>query len=111
MLERGLWHCYYGVGVMHMTRTTIMLPAKLKARAQVAAKRERVSLGHFVRDAIERRLLAARADDPLFAEVSLSSDDWPADVAQNHEKYLQGLLEERHLHGSGAGRRSRRKAS
>ncbi len=93
-----------------MKRTTIMLPRKLKAQADHLAKSQGISLGELIRDALSRSLdtRKRRERDPLFADTAAVADDWPADVAANHDKYLLKILEEQHLHGR---RRSKRKAS
>jgi hypothetical protein len=82
-----------------MRRTTIMLPAALKSRAARQARSEGISLGELIRDSVERRLAArqtSREHDPLFADEVTFKDDWPGDVAENHDKYLLKLLEEQY---------------
>ena len=39
-----------------MDRTTIMLPPELKIRASNQAKKERISLGQFIREALKKSL-------------------------------------------------------
>lgn len=77
-----------------MHRTTLMLPVELKIRAQRQAREEGVSLGEFIRQAIESRLdasvAARRAADPLFADAAVYSGDAPSDSAAEHDRYLYG---------------------
>lgn len=75
-----------------MTRTTIMLPEDLKLRAQEAARRLGVSLGELIRESLESRLEArgARQDDPLFEDVPVYHGDVPADISEEHDRYLYG---------------------
>jgi hypothetical protein len=73
-----------------MVRTTIMLPAKLKARAAREARNHGVSLGQFIRSSMEDRL--SRPDrparDPLLADDFVFTDNLPPDVSANLDKYL-----------------------
>lgn len=79
-----------------MHRTTIMLPPELKLRAQQLAKREGVSLGDLIRRALDAWIRAPRDASPSSVEDSLLADDavWtgdvPADLSQNHDRYLYG---------------------
>ena len=79
-----------------MKRTTIMLPATLKRKAEAEAKRSRISLGSFIRQSIEQSLKSngSRSEDPLFHNIDdlIFTDDGPPDVAENHDKYLTKLL-------------------
>jgi len=91
-----------------MTRTTIMLPTSLKSRAARQARNEGISLGELIRDSVEKRLAAkqtVRQEDPLFADDETFKDDWPADVSENHDKYLLKLLEKQHAPGRSRVRR------
>lgn len=75
-----------------MHRTTLMLPPELKIRAQQQARKLGVSLGEFIRRAIEARLddsrQAERAADPLFADDAVFTGDAPSDAAAEHDLYL-----------------------
>lgn len=75
-----------------MTRTTIMLPERLKARAQERARELGVSLGELVRDSLEQRLdvPADRLQDPLFAEAPVYHGPAPKDLSEEHDRYLYG---------------------
>lgn len=76
-----------------MHRTTLMLPPDLKGRAQQQAREQGVSLGEFVRRAIESQLNGSgavlRAADSLFADAVFTGDA-PADSAAEHDRYLYG---------------------
>ncbi len=75
-----------------MHRTTIMLPPDLKARAQRRAQELGVSFGELMRQALESELAASqgrtRGDDPLFADDAIFSGEAPADLSENHDRYL-----------------------
>ncbi len=76
-----------------MDRTTIMLPATLKAKVVSSARNEGVSLGEFIRSSIEIRLkmtkqTSLKKRDPFYAQSSVFSGDCPTDLAQNHDDYL-----------------------
>ena len=77
-----------------MHRTTLMLPSDLKIQAQQQARMQGVSLGEFIRRAIEAQLrgsgAAQRAADPLFADGAVFTGDAPADSAAEHDRYLYG---------------------
>ena len=76
-----------------MKRTTIMLPPKLKLKAQQRANALGMSLGKFIRAAIEKSLELPPATleaDPIFDDVEVYSGDVPKDLAENHDKYLYG---------------------
>jgi hypothetical protein len=78
-------------GASDMKRTTVMLPAELHARATARARREGVSLGELIREALAARLKerrGKRAEDPLFADRAVYDGPVPADVSANHDKYL-----------------------
>ena len=76
-----------------MLRTTIMIPADLKHRAEQQARRSGVSLGEFVREAL-RAAVSERDDgtpeDPLFADTAVYDGESPSDSARNHDRYLYG---------------------
>ena len=81
-----------------MHRTTLMLPPDLKLQAQRKAREQGISLGEFIRRAIESRLegsrQAERAEDPMFADVAVWTGDVPSDSAAEHDRYLYGDFEE-----------------
>jgi hypothetical protein len=81
-----------------MKRTTLMLPAKLKAKAQREAKRQGVSLGQFIRVSMEAHLNVSSGNgkhlDPFFDDTFVITGPGPTDVAENHDKYLEQSLEE-----------------
>lgn len=74
-----------------MHRTTIMLPAELKARAVKRAKAMGISLGDLIRDSLAAALRNGkkRQDiDPFFADTVVYDGPAPKDGAKNHDHYL-----------------------
>ena len=79
-----------------MQRTTIMLPATLKARALQRAEGLGISLGEFIR----RSLMAAATQhsrskgqqDPLFADTAVFRGAAPRDLSRQHDRYLYGKV-------------------
>jgi hypothetical protein len=74
-----------------MKRTTVLLPAELKNRAEQSAGRLGISLGELIREALAERLLALdrpRSEDPLFKEPAYFHGPAPSDIAENHDDYL-----------------------
>ena len=84
---------------VEMNRTTVMFPPVLKRKAVAAAKRQGISLGRFIRQSVEQsleKLNGRRVRDPLFDDDFVYEDDGPADLAANHDKYLDKMLLEEH---------------
>ena len=77
-----------------MRRTSIMLPDDLKVRALKRAGTMGISLGRFIREALERALERPdgdeSSDDPLFADDEVFLEETPVDLARNHDDYLYG---------------------
>jgi len=77
-----------------MLRTTIMLPTALKQRAEARARQLHVSLGEFLRQAVERQLereeLAETGQDPLAGNAYIIHEPSPAQVSENIDRYLYG---------------------
>ncbi|MFH0844616.1 MAG: CopG family transcriptional regulator [Pseudomonadota bacterium] len=77
-----------------MDRTTIMLPPDLKIRASNQAKKRGMSLGRFIRDALENSLdnenSERNAADALFLDSAVFEGKTPKDLSSNHDKYLYG---------------------
>ncbi len=77
-----------------MQRTTILLPAVLKAKALRRAREQGISLDEFLCRAVEASLADAgetpRKADPLFSDVSVYDGPVPADLAANHDDHLYG---------------------
>jgi hypothetical protein len=74
-----------------MLRTTIMLPPELKRRAVLRARAEGVSLGELIRRSLESAIRdgpGTRGRDPLFADGEMYNGEVPADVVENHDRYL-----------------------
>ena len=77
-----------------MDRTTIMLPPELKTRASIQAKKMRISLGQYIREALQKSLdMENRSeveDDPLFLDNAVFDSITPEDLASDHDRYLYG---------------------
>jgi len=78
-----------------MERTTIMLPPDLKAKVQKRAKYMGMSLGQYIREAVENSLEYLQREqsieeDPLFADDAIFAGKVPRDIAENHDQYLYG---------------------
>ena len=77
-----------------MDRTTIMLPPELKSRAANQAKKMRISLGQYIREALIKSLEMDSGrdanDDSLFLDNAVFNGTVPKDVTANHDRYLYG---------------------
>ena len=76
-----------------MTRTTIMLPQDLKARAIHLASEMGISLGQLIRESLENMLDVSRAvehEDPLFSDTAVFEGPCPLDLSKDHDRYLYG---------------------
>jgi hypothetical protein len=84
---RVLWRMYY---VAIMKRTTVMIPAELKARALRQARKRGVSLGSMIREALESNLDSAvdASEDPLFADMAVYGGPVPRNLSEAHDEYL-----------------------
>ena len=78
-----------------MKRTTIMLPAALRARAIERARRLGISMGELIRRSMEAMLVGSEegGDDPLVADGAVFDGPVPDDLARNHDRYLYGKKE------------------
>jgi len=78
-----------------MHRTTIMLPADLKARAVKRAKQMGLSLGEFIRDSLAAALKNGKNQrelDPFFADTAVYEGPAPKDGVKNLDHYLYDEL-------------------
>ena len=75
-----------------MQRTTVMIPADLKARADAWARAQGVSLGELVRDALFKVISSKERPqaDSLFADTAVFHGETPFDLARDHDRYLYG---------------------
>lgn len=74
-----------------MHRTTIMLPAKLKAQARRRAKQLGVSLADLIRQALSESLKTNHKDrDPFFSDHAVYDGPAPSDGSSNLDYYLYG---------------------
>ncbi len=75
-----------------MKRTTIHLPAELRAKAKRCAKERGVTLAELMRAALEREIGGAASADPLFRPLVGYNrlPDAPRALAENHDAYLYG---------------------
>ena len=58
------------------------------------AKKERISLGQFIREALKKSLDSENResiyDDPLFLDNAVFDGTTPVDLASDHDSYLYG---------------------
>lgn len=75
-----------------MKRTTVHLPADLRARAKRCARERGITLAELVRAALRREVREGRADDPLFRPMRgyRRRPGVPTDLSVNHEAFLDG---------------------
>ena len=77
-----------------MDRTTIMLPPELKIRASNQAKKKNISLGQFIREALNKYLDSENKtpdqNDPFLGDNAVFRAETPHDLASNHDEYLYG---------------------
>ena len=76
-----------------MKRTTIMLPDNLKNQVAHTARNMGISLGQFVREALEAKLWGSKLphmDDPLINDDVHCDAVANKDLAKNHDVYLYG---------------------
>ncbi len=74
-------------------RTVVVLPSRLKQRAEVRARKQKVSLDEIIRQALVKELAnpvpkRTGKRDPLFDNVPVYDGPVPADFSINHDKYL-----------------------
>jgi len=71
-----------------------MLPTDLKIKASNQAKKESISLGQFIREALKKSLDSenrkSTEDDPFFLDNAVFEGTTPEDLASNHDGYLYG---------------------
>lgn len=76
-----------------MKRTTIMLPDNLKNQVTQTARNMGISLGQFIREAVEAKLWGSklpRMDDPLLSDDAHCDTAANQDLAANHDACLYG---------------------
>ena len=77
-----------------MDRTTIMLPPELKTRASNQAKKMKISLGQYIREALKESLDSGNRpgvdEDSLFMDNAVFNGPTPEDLASDHDRYLYG---------------------
>ena len=77
-----------------MDRTTIMLPPELKTRASNQAKKMRISLGQYIREALQKSLDMENRpeanDDSFFLDKAVFNGPTPENLASDHDEYLYG---------------------
>jgi hypothetical protein len=73
-----------------MMRTTIMLPAALKARAERRARARGTSLGELIRVTLAAAVAERDDQDPLFSDDVAYGGPAPADLAAEHDRHLYG---------------------
>lgn len=77
-----------------MRRTTIMMPDDLRTKAMTRARSMGMSLGQFIRTALERALEdrnnTSPEEDPLLDDRAVFDGEVPSDISKNHDSYLYG---------------------
>jgi len=73
-----------------MHRTTILLPVELQRRAAREAAALGISLSELIRRRLEGEPDGEGAERPRFFTREAWRGAGPADVAENHDKYLYG---------------------
>jgi hypothetical protein len=77
-----------------MDRTTIMLPPELKIKAANQARKMRISLGEYIREALRKSLEVENGresdGDSLFLDDAVFDGATPEDLASDHDGYLYG---------------------
>lgn len=77
-----------------MHRTTVMIPTELKRRASEQAQLEDISLGEFMRRALEAAIQqngkTRAGDDPLLRDAAVFPGRTPHDLSTRHDAYLYG---------------------
>lgn len=77
-----------------MDRTTIMLPPELKIRAANQARKMRISLGQYIREALKKSLDMENGrgvdEDSLFMDNTVFDRAAPKNLASDHDEHLYG---------------------
>jgi uncharacterized membrane-anchored protein len=77
-----------------MHRTTILLPAALRAKAESVAKSRGITMSELIRrqlaTTVRGRKSSDRKSDPLFAPTKLMRAGGRGDIAARHDEYLYG---------------------
>ena len=77
-----------------MDRTTIMLPPELKTRASNQAKKMKISLGQYIREALKESLDSENRpgvdEDSLFMDNAVFDRAAPKNLASDHDEHLYG---------------------
>ncbi len=75
-----------------MQRTTIMLPQELKVRAANHSEKMGISLGQFIRQALQKEIDSAEdrngLQDCFYADKAVYQGDSPLDLSSEHDDYL-----------------------
>lgn len=71
-----------------------MLPPELKTRAANEAKKKKMSLGQYIREALRKSLeMEYRNEvehDTLFLDTAIFDGSTPEDLTSDHDRYLYG---------------------
>jgi hypothetical protein len=76
-----------------MKRTTIMLPERLKAKAERRARTQGISLSELIRESLAKSLAHSKtreSDQDPFLTDDATFVGGPRDLARNHDRYLYG---------------------
>ena len=66
----------------------IIVPADLQNKVEEQAKARGITVNDFVCESLERAVATTRADDSLFADSAVYSNNGSDDAATNHDDYL-----------------------
>jgi hypothetical protein len=81
---------YVVVNLMHMQRTTIMLPPDLRRKADREAKALGISLSELIRRRLAGNVESKTEERPRFFDRKPWQGAGPSDIAANHDQYLYG---------------------
>ena len=77
-----------------MHRTTIMLPAELKVRIANKARKMKISMGQYIREALKRSLdseyNSEKNEDPLYHDTEVYEEKTPRNLVTDHDSFLYG---------------------
>lgn len=84
--------CRHNISRTIVKRTSVMLPADLKARAMRTARERGISFGELLRRSLRAAVEdpATVHDDPVFADDAVFDGPAPTDLAAEHDGYLYG---------------------
>lgn len=79
--------CY----IVHMHRTTILLPENVRKAAQKEARKNGISLGELIRRRLVSGTEVASSAVPLFFRREVWTGATPRDLSERHDEHLYGI--------------------